>query len=64
MQINSNHSHPISLSREGKGDREEIEREQNAEWSLEEVLQKTLDAMWDCETQVASEMTAVLNGNG
>ena len=33
-------------------------------WSLEEVLQKTLDAMWDCETQVASEMTAVLNGNG
>lgn len=50
MQINSNHSHPISLSREGKGDREEIEREQNAGWSLEEVLQKTLDAMWDCET--------------
>jgi hypothetical protein len=33
--------------------------EQGAEmlgWSLDEVLQKTLDAMRDCEARVASEM--------
>lgn len=33
-------------------------------WSFEEAPQKTLNAMRDCETQVASEMTAVINGNG
>ena len=31
--------------------------------ALEEVLQKTLDAMKDCEARVASEMDAVLNGD-
>ena len=36
--------------------------EQGAEmlgWPLEEVLQKTLDAMRDCEARVASEMAAI-----
>ena len=31
-------------------------------WPLDEVLQKTLDAMRDCESRVASEMDIVLNG--
>ena len=41
--------------------------EQGAEmlgWPLDEVLQKTLDAMRDCEARVASEMEVALNGNG
>ena len=41
--------------------------EQGAEmlgWPLDEVLQKTLDAMKDCEAQVASEMEILLNSNG
>ena len=36
--------------------------EQGAEmlgWPLDEVLQKTLDAMRDCETRVASEMEGI-----
>ena len=36
--------------------------EQGAEmlgWPLDEVLQKTLDAMRDCEAQVANEMEAL-----
>ena len=33
-------------------------------WPLDEVLQKTLDAMKDCEARVASEMDVLLNGNG
>jgi hypothetical protein len=39
--------------------------EQGAEmlgWPLDEVLQKTLVAMRDCETRVASEMETILNG--
>ena len=39
--------------------------EQGAEmlgWPLDEVLQKTLDAMSDCETRVANEMDIVLKG--
>ena len=40
--------------------------EQGAEmlgWPLDEVLQKTLDAMRDCEARVAGEMDAVHKGN-
>ena len=39
--------------------------EQGAEmlgWPLDEVLQKTLDAMKACEAHLASEMDAILNG--
>ena len=39
--------------------------EQGAEmlgWPLDEVLQKTLDAMRDCEARVASEMETILKG--
>ena len=31
-------------------------------WPLDEVLQKTLDAMRDCEARVASEMETILKG--